>query len=251
MDWCVVDRIVAPPEHAAHYTEQLVWMPDTYQVNDRRRDVAAATPSRAECGLPEGVFVFACFNQTYKISPETFAIWMRILDRVPGSVLWLLESNTIAIANLRREAAARGVDPARLIEAKRLPQAEHLARLKVADLLLDTLPYGAHTTASDAIWVGLPVLTRVGASFAGRVAAGLLGAAGLHDLVTADASAYEAAAVALATDPARYAAVRLRVAAAGTTPLFDTPRFVRNLEAAFDRMWAIHEAGGPPAAFAV
>jgi protein O-GlcNAc transferase len=251
MDWCVVDRVVAPPEHAPHYTEQLVWMPHTYQVNDRKREVAEEAPTRAACGLPDGGFVFACFNQTYKITPETFSIWMRVLDRVPGSVLWLLESNEIAIGNLRREAAARGVDPARLIEAKRLPQGEHLARLRVADLLLDTLPYGAHTTASDALWVGLPVLTRLGASFAGRVAAGLLQAANLPELVTTDARSYEDLAVALATEPARLAAVHEKLAVVRQTPLYDTPGFTRALESAYERMWLLHETGQKPASFAV
>jgi predicted O-linked N-acetylglucosamine transferase (SPINDLY family) len=191
--------------------------------------------------------VFCCFNDNYKITPAVFSSWMRILFAVDNSVLWLFEENATAAENLRREAAARGVAPQRLVFARRLPNAEHLARHRCADLFLDTLPYGAHTTASDALWAGLPVVTCVGQTFAGRVGASVLNAIGLPEMIAATAEAYEALAIALAMDPFRLADIRARLARLRlTTPLFDTVGFTRNIEAAYAAMIGRHRAGLPP-----
>jgi len=252
IDYIVADPVVIPPAHDAFYTERVVRLPETYQVNDRRRRIAERTPDRAELGLPEAGFVFCCFNNNFKITPATFDVWMRLLRQVPGSVLWLLEDNPAAARNLRREAAARGVPPERLVFAPRVPLPEHLARHRQADLFLDTLPCNAHTTASDALWAGLPVLTVLGGTFPGRVAASLLAAAGLPDLVAPSLDAYAALAGELATSPARLAALRARLARnRDACPLFDTDRFRRHLEAAYVGMWERQRRGEAPAAFAV
>jgi predicted O-linked N-acetylglucosamine transferase (SPINDLY family) len=250
MDYLLGDATVTPAEAQPHYQEALVRLPDTYQPNDRQRSIAPEVPSRAACGLPAQGFVFCCFNNSWKILPAQFTAWMRLLLALPGSVLWLIDEGAATQANLRREAAAQGVAPGRLVFAPRLPLAEHLARHALADLFLDTLPYNAHTTASDALWAGLPVLTQLGEAFAGRVAASLLRAVGLAELVVATADDYAALALALARDPARLAALRQRLAATrGTAPLFDTDRFARQLEAAFVIMVRRQRAGLPPAPF--
>ncbi|MGH8119718.1 MAG: tetratricopeptide repeat protein, partial [Gammaproteobacteria bacterium] len=196
IDYIVVDPFVVPLEQQPFYTEKLVQLPDCYQVNDRKRQIADVTPSRMDCGLPAEGFVYCCFNYSYKITPDIFTIWMRLLTEVPGSVLWLLKDNEQMEMKLRREAAARGVEPERLVFAPRRPLAEHLARQRLADLFLDTLPVNAHTTASDALWAGLPVLTCAGKSFAARVAGSLLQAVGLPELVTDKLEAYESLALA-------------------------------------------------------
>jgi len=221
------------------YVERVLRLPDTYQPNDRQRAIAAA-PTRASLGLPDDGVVFACFNNTYKIMPATFAAWMRILAGVDGSVLWLLQDNDAATANLRAAAVALGIPAQRLHFAPRIRLDEHLARHACADLFLDTLPYNAHTTASDALWAGLPVLSCSGSTFPGRVGASLLHALGLADeLLVQDASAYEARAIELARDPARLAQLRRRLAQArATAPLFDTPAFARALEQAYEAMLA-------------
>jgi protein O-GlcNAc transferase len=196
-----------------------------------------ATPGRREAGLPEIGFVFCCFNNNYKLTPDVFSLWMRLLHRVEGSVLWLLEDNAAAAANLRREAAARDIDPSRLVFAPRADLPDHLARHRLADLFLDTLPVNAHTTASDALWAGLPVLTCVGEAFAGRVAASLLHAAGLPELVTDRQVDFERLAVELATQPARLGSVKDKLARNRLTmPLFDTALFTCHLEDAFVAM---------------
>ena len=200
MSCCWRRVLLIPDDHRAFYTEKIVTLPDAYQCNDRRRTIADVTPSRADLGLPDGAFVFCCFNNSNKLTPELFALWMRLLDQVKDSVLWLLEDNQAATHNLRREAAARGVASDRLVFAPRLEAGEHLARHRSADLFLDTLPYGAHTTASDALWTGLPVLTCRGSTFAGRVGASLLHAAGLPELITDSLAEYEALALKLARD---------------------------------------------------
>jgi protein O-GlcNAc transferase len=252
IDYIIADRVVIPPEHDDHYTEAVLRLPHSYQVTDSRREIAAHDFSRAECGLPETGFVFCCFNNTYKITPDVFDVWMRLLQRMPGSVLWLLEASAGVAERLRGEAQARGIAPERLVFARRMDQAEHLARQRLADLFLDTFHYNAHTTASDALWAGLPVLTRLGDSFAGRVAASLLQAAGLPELITTSSADYETLALALATDPARLQALRQRLAAArDTCPLFDTPRFARGIEAAFEAMQARRQRGLPPGAISV
>jgi predicted O-linked N-acetylglucosamine transferase (SPINDLY family) len=252
LDYIVADATVLPMDQQRFYDEKIVHLPDSYQANDDRRAIAPETPSRAEAGLPADGFVYCCFNNAYEITPEVFASWMRILNAVPGSVLWLLANEAEAMDRLRAVAAGQGVDPARLVFAPHLPSARHLARHRLGDLFLDTLPYNAHTTASDALWAGLPVLTQIGNAFAGRVAASLLNAVGLPELITRDAAAYEALGNALGRDPARAGALKAKLAAAiATAPLFNTPRFTRHLEGAYRMMWQRHAAGLPPEGFAV
>jgi predicted O-linked N-acetylglucosamine transferase (SPINDLY family) len=232
LDAIVADADTIPAGEESAYVERVLRVPHSYQPNDRRRAIASSAPPRAELGLPADSIVFACFNNTYKITPDAFAAWMRILAAVDGSVLWLLADNDAATRNLQAAAAAHGVAPERLHFAPRIRLDEHLARHACADLFLDTLPYNAHTTASDALWAGLPLLSCRGTTFPGRVGASLLHALGLADeLLVDDAAAYEARAVALARDPARLARVRERLAQARTTaPLFDTPAYVTALE---------------------
>ena len=251
-DYIVADRFILPPASAGFFSEKPAWLPHSYQVNDRTRAIGAPA-SRAAHGLPEDGFVFCCFNQSFKILPEVFGAWMRILQQTPRSVLWLGAANRWAEENLRREAGAHGVDPARLVFARRLKaNSDHLARLRLADLFLDTLPYNAHATASDALWVGLPVLTCAGETFAGRVAGSLLRAAGLPELVTASLAEYESLALALARDRERLARIRAQLAAnRDSCALFDTPRFVAGLEAAYRAMWARFAAGLAPEAIEV
>jgi predicted O-linked N-acetylglucosamine transferase (SPINDLY family) len=248
IDYAIVDPVVVPPSMAEGFSEALAWLPDCYQPNDRLREVGTP-PGRAACGLPDDGFVFCCFNHTYKIRPDTFDVWCRLLAEVPGSVLWLLASNAQAEGNLRREAAARGIEPSRIVFAPVVKPPEHLARLSHADLFLDTLPINAHTTASDALWVGVPVLTCTGAAFVGRVAASLLNAVGLPELAVEDLAAYERLARALATDPARLAALRARLRdGRETAPLFDSARTARELDALYLRMAERWRAGLAPAA---
>ncbi len=243
-DAYITDAVCSPPGSEAHFAERLVRLPHCYQPNDRTQAIAAGAPSRAECGLPEQGFVYCCFNQTYKIEPALFDVWMRILGRVPGSVLWLFRSYPEAEANLRREAQARGIAPERLAFAEKLPKAVHLARHAHADLFLDTLRVNAHTTASDALWAGLPLLTCPGETFQSRVAASLLHAVGLPELVMPDLAAYEETAVRLATEPGALAALRQRLGDdRQTCPLFDTERYARDLERAYDVLWE-QRAGG-------
>jgi predicted O-linked N-acetylglucosamine transferase (SPINDLY family) len=252
LDYIIADATVLPLDQQRFYDEKIVHLPDSYQANDDRRVIAPEAPSRIEAGLPANGFVYCCFNNAYKITPEVFAIWMRILNAVPGSVLWLLANDAEAMDRLRPFAEAQGIDPARLVFGRSMPSAQHLARHRLADLFLDTLPYNAHTTASDALWAGLPVLTQIGQGFAGRVAASLLKAVGLPEMITRDAAAYEALAIALGRDPARAAALKAKLAAAiPTAPLFNTPRFTRHLEAAYRMMWQRHAAGLAPEGFAV
>jgi predicted O-linked N-acetylglucosamine transferase (SPINDLY family) len=250
-DYAIVDRMVAPPQQAADYGEQLVWMPHSYQVNDSGQAIAGDVPARAALGLPANGFVYACFNQVYKIEPEAFRAWMRVLARVPRSVLWLYASRSAARERLARAAAAQGVDPARLVFGETLNKPRHLARLAQADLFLDTFSINAHTSASDALWAGLPVLTCPGEAFAARVGASLVSAAGLPQLVCSNIEDYENTAVRLAQRPAELQAMRKTLAARERLPLFDTPRFVRDLERAYALMWKRYLAGEPPQAFSV
>lgn len=247
IDYLITDPVLVPASARVHYSEKIVSLPDSYQINDRKRTQGGATPDRAAAGLPATGFVFCCFNSNYKITPDAFESWMRILGQVDGSVLWLLEFNSSAASNLRKAARARGVDPARLIFAKPAPLPDHLARHRLADLFLDTRPYNAHTTASDALWAGLPVLTMFGETFAGRVAASLLSAIGLPELIAVTPQAYEQMAIDLATDPDKLARIRSKLAGNRlTAPLFDTGRFARNIEAAYTAMYERHRAGLPP-----
>lgn len=251
-DYIIADPTVIPPGEEAHYGEAAVRLPFAYQPNDRGRVIEPATPSRADCGLPDAGFVFCCFNNLYKISADVFACWLDILRQTPGSVLWLMDGPPQAVANLRQAALAGGVAAQRLIFAPPLPLSRHLARHRLADLFLDTLPYNAHTTASDALWAGLPVLTRRGSTFAGRVAASLTAAAGLPDMAVDDREAYAATALKLANDLAALTALKDRLAAQRLTcPLFDDARFARHLEAAFAAMHADRLAGRGPRRFRV
>ena len=238
IDYLIADETLIPPESFADYTEKIVHLPNSYQVNDRKRLIADRDFTREELGLPPRGFVYCCFNNPFKITPAVFDGWMRILARVEGSVLWLLVDSDRAAENVRREAEARGVSGARLVFAPHMPLPEHLARHRRADLFLDTAPYNAHTTASDALWAGLPVLTRLGESFAARVAASLLKAVGLPELIAATPQAYESLAVELAGDPVRLAELAQRLRRTRlAVPLFDTELFARHLEEAYLQMY--------------
>jgi predicted O-linked N-acetylglucosamine transferase (SPINDLY family) len=247
IDYIIGDPTVIPREHAGYYTEKIAWLPHTFQVNDARRVISSREFTRQEAGLPEQGFVFCCFNNNWKITPEVFAIWMRLLDRAPGSVLWLVEDNPAAGRNLRAEARKHGIHAERLVFASRMDLPEHLARQRRADLFLDTLPYNAGATASDALWAGLPVLTQLGGTYAGRMAASLLKAVGLPELITVSAEGYESLALELALDAPRLAALRQRLATSSlTSPLFDTDLFTRHIEAAYTAMWNRQDSGLAP-----
>lgn len=236
MDYIIADATVIPEREQAFYTEQVVTLPGSYQVNDDAR-ADAASLSRIDAGLPAQARVFCCFNNAYKITPAIFAVWMKILKRVPQGVLWLFESNAAMADNLRREAGAAGIDATRLIFAPFAPNEVHLARYRLADVFLDTLDYNAHTTASDALWMALPVVTLPGATFASRVAASLVKAAGTPETIVASLQDYEDLAVALATDDSRLAALRQKLdSGRASCALFDTTRFARHIEAAYRAM---------------
>lgn len=250
IDYIVADRVVIPEPRRVHYSESVVYLPHCYQANDDKRDVSDKAFTRAQFGLPETGFVFCSLSSSYKFAPPMFDVWMRLLARVEGSVLWLLEDNAAATKNLRREAEARGIDASRIVFAPQLPPEEHLARQRLADLFLDTLPYNAHTTASDALWMGLPVVTCKGAAFSGCVAASILLAAGLSELVTESLEDYEALALKLARDQSALAAVKTKIAGLkGHCALFDTAGFTRDLESAYEGMIARHRRGESPSSF--
>ena len=252
IDYILADPTVIPDDERKFYSEQAVWVPNSYFVTDDRLTISERAPTRAECGLPETGFVFCCFNSNYKITPDIFDIWMRLLGAIENSVLWLFAANPTAMAHLRREAERRGVPSQRLIFAGKADLADHLARHRLADLCVDTLPYNAHTTASDALSAGLPVVTCLGSSFAGRVAASLLRAAGLPELVTTSLEDYEALALALARDDSLLAQLKAKLARnRNSCALFDTKRSTRNMEAAYLAMWRKHQSGLRPESFAV
>jgi protein O-GlcNAc transferase len=237
IDYIIADETLITPELQSSYSEKVVYLPNSYQVNDRKRVISDKKFTRQEIGLPENGFVFCCFNNNYKILPATFTSWMRILRAVEGSVLWLLQDNSWAVDNLKKEAEKQGIAPDRLVFAERLPLPQHLARHRQADLFLDTFPYNAHTTTSDALWTGLPVLTLMGQSFASRVAASLLNAVGLPELITSTQEEYEALAIDLAKSPQKLAFIKLQLANNRLfTPLFNTPLFTKHLEAAYMQM---------------
>jgi protein O-GlcNAc transferase len=252
IDYQIVDPVIAPPGSETQFAEAIVRLPACYQPNDTRREVAAERPSRAACGLPERGVVLASFNNTLKLSPDVFGIWMRVLAAVPDSVLWLYADNETAHGNIRRAAASAGIAPERIVLARYASAAEHMARLANADLLLDCFPYGAHTTASDALWMGVPVLTQAGCSFASRVGASLVTAAGVPELIATSSVEYETRAIALGSDPGRLDALKARIAAQRSTcALFDTAGIARHLEAAYAEMWRRWSAGERPASFDV
>jgi predicted O-linked N-acetylglucosamine transferase (SPINDLY family) len=237
VDYLLADSAVIPPGEERHYAENIIRLPHSYFATDNRLEIATETPSRRDIGLPEEGFVFCCFNSSYKFTPEVFDIWMALLREVEGSVLWLLASNPAVAENLKREAEARGIRAERLIFAGFAATAHHLARHRLADLFLDNLPYNAHTTACDALWAGLPVVTCIGDTFAARVAASLLRAMGLPDLITYSLTEYAALARQLAGDRARLSALKLRVAEnRKTAPLFDTATLTRQIEQVYTEM---------------
>ena len=248
MDYIVVDPVLVPSEREDEYSEKLVHLPNCYMPGDDKRTIARA-PSRTEAGLPERGFVFCSFNSIAKIVPPMFDTWMRLLRNIEGSVLWLSSARSTAVDNLRREAQARGVEGSRLVFAPFLAEAEqHLARLSLADLFLDSLPYNAHAGGSDALWAGVPIVTCKGTTFAGRVGASLLIAIGLPDLIAEDLEAYEGLALKLAREPEKLASVKATLSRnRGTEPLFDTKRFTRDIEAAYLAMWERHQRGEAPA----
>lgn len=244
-DYLIGDPVVTPLEHAVHYSEKLVVLPDCYQPNDRGRRIAPGRP-RAEYGLPQDALVLACFNQTYKLNRPMFELWCAVLAAVPDAVLWVLESRPGALENLRREMRGRAVAPERLIGAQRLAVEEHLARIRCADLCIDTFPYGSHTTASDALWCGVPIATLAGKSFASRVAASLLRNVGLGELVADSFDGYGRLLLALAADRGKLSELRRRLAQAlDRAPLFDSLRHTRSLERAFERVWSRACEGAP------
>ncbi|WP_290661810.1 tetratricopeptide repeat protein [Aquabacterium sp.] len=246
IDYIIADQHVIPAAHQAFYNEKVVYLPDAYLPTDAGLKISERTPTRQECGLPETGVVFCSFSHDYKINPPLFDMWMRLLSKVPGSVLWLMSRSQASQAKLRKEAQARGVDPERLVFAGRVPLVEdHLARYRQADIFLDTHPYNAHTTAADALMAGLPVVTFMGGAFPARVAASLLHAIGMPELVADSTQGYEDLAFKLATDPALLAATRAKIRAnQATHALFDTERFCRNLEAIYVSMWRQSELGG-------
>lgn len=247
MDYLIADRTLIAEASKPYFSEKIAYLPGSYQVNDRKRKISERVFTKADVELPERGFVFCCFNNNYKITPDVFDTWVRILTAVPGSVLWLYQDNPAAADNLRKEAVRRGLDYRRLVFAAKIELSEHLARHRLADLFLDTIPCNAHTTASDALWSGLPVLTRIGQSFASRVAASLLHAIGLPELITLTESEYEAMAIELATHPEKLKAIKLKLEQNRLTmPLFDTERYTRNLEAAYVAMYERYQADLPP-----
>lgn len=244
MDYLIADRTLIPSDSQPHYTEKIVYLPNSYQVNDSKRKISDRQFSREELGLPSLGFVFCSFNNSYKITPDMLDSWMRILHQVKGSVLWLLEDSPTAANNLRKEADRRDVSMERIIFAKRLPLPEHLSRHRLADLFLDTLPYNAHTTASDALWAGLPVLTCMGETFASRVAASLLNAMHLPELITTNLPEFEKLAVELAVDSVKLAKIRQKLEMNRlNTPLFDTNLFTKHIESAYKTMCERYHAG--------
>ena len=252
MDYILADATVIPEDHDVFYAERVVRLPGTYQINDNRRAISQHTPTRGECGLPQNGFVFCCFNNPQKITPEIFDIWMRLLRATEGSVLWLITGNAKVAANLRAEAEKRGVAAERLIFAPKAGVADHLARHRLADLCLDTLPYNAHTTASDALWAGLPVLTCLGETFAGRVAASLLKAIGLDELITRTLAEYEALALRLSRDPVYLASLKdTLIRNRDASLLFDTQRATRHIETAYRSMAEIARRNEKPRSFNV
>ena len=251
VDYLIADRFLVPEERRSCYAEQVVWMPDCFQPNDDRRPSVPEPPPRKDLRLPEQAFVFCCFNRSNKLNPPCFEVWMRLLRSVPQGVLWLTATDPACEENLRREAAARGVDPGRLVFAHEAPYLEYLARYRRADLFLDTLPFNGGATVSDALSMGLPVLTCAGDSFAARMAGSVLTSLGLPDLVTHTLEEYATAAIALAQDPQRLGQLRRSLERSPSQTFFDTDRYRRHLESAYRTMWESHRAGRPAAAFAV
>ena len=252
IDYIIADKYVIPPENAAFYTEKVVYLPDTYQVNDTKRPASERTPTRAEVKLPAAGFVFCCFCNNLKITPQLFDVWMRLLKTVPNSILWLLENHPSVSKNLQAEAKERHIEPGRLLFAPAIKYADYLTRYRVADLFLDTFPFNGGATTSDALWAGLPVVTCSGQAFNARMSGSLLKTLGLPELITKSLEEYEALALKLAQDPASLTSIREKLALnRATRPLFDTARFTRHIEAAYEHMWESYQRGEKPQSFAV
>lgn len=252
IDYIIADEFIIPEESRAHYSEQVVYLPECFQANDDRKPIASPAPTRLDMGLPATGFVWGSFHSIYKLTPSMFDIWSRLLLAVPGSVLWLVGDNAVVEANLRREALARGLEPARLVFARRMAYPQHLARLRLVDLCLDTLPYNGGATSSDVLWAGVPMVTCAGRSFAARMSGSLLRTLGLPELVTHSLQDYELTALELARAPARLDELRARLAGNRTTgTLFDTERFCRHLEAAFTAMTERCRRNEPPASIKI
>jgi predicted O-linked N-acetylglucosamine transferase (SPINDLY family) len=252
IDYILADRLVLPFDQQESYSEKIVHLPDSYWVNDSKRSVDEQAPSRRSLGLPDDAFVFCCFNNSYKITRAVFDVWMRLLREIEGSVLWLLQTTEVATDNLLSEARAKGIDLWRLVFAPNVEISQHLARHRAADLFLDNLPVNAHTAASDALWMGLPVVTCAGDAFVGRVALSLVTAAGLPELATRNLEEYHALALKLANDRALLARMRAKLECERTTSrLFDTKRLCRHMEAAYSEMLQMYERGESPRSFAV
>jgi predicted O-linked N-acetylglucosamine transferase (SPINDLY family) len=253
VDYLIADRVAIPEDLEGFFSERIIRMPHSFLPNDDRQPIAGESPRRRDLGLPESGFVFCAFNNTYKLNPAMFDVWTRILRATPGSVLWLRDGDPAVRANLTREAAARGIGPERLVFAPRLSSMdEHLARYRRADLFLDTLPYGAHATARDALWAGLPVLTCLGSTLASRVAGSLLTGLGVPELVTSNLEDYAARALEYAGSPAPLAKIRATLTdRKPAAPAFDTDLYRRHLETAYRMIWERHQTGAPPAALSV
>jgi len=245
IDYIIADKVVIPKKEAKYYSEKIIYLPNSYQVNDNEQKIQDSRFKRKDFGLPKNPFVFSSFNQAYKITPETFASWMRILKEVPNSVLWLYEKMDLASENLKKEAKKAGLNPARLIFADNLPKEQHLARIKLADLALDTFTYNGHTTTSDCLWAGVPVVTLRGNHFASRVSASLLTAVNLPELITNSVSEYEKLAIDLATNPKKLLSIRSSLLSKRLSePLFNTQKFTRDLEKGYKKIYQNFISGG-------
>ena len=251
-DYIIADRIVIPENQKNNYLENIIYLPNSYMPQDNKRKISDKLISRNDCGLPNKGFVFCCFNNTFKISDQEFDIWMSLLSRTEKSVLWLLKTNRWAENNLRNMARNRGIDSDRLVFADMLPVDEHLKRLSLADLFLDTFNFNAHTTASDALWSGLPVITKIGKGFAARVGGSLLTSVGLPEMITDSEEEYEALALNLARDPVKLKNIKNKLGhGLSSGPLFDTQSYTKSLERAFSMTYKRHSHGLPPAELSI
>jgi predicted O-linked N-acetylglucosamine transferase (SPINDLY family) len=253
IDYILADTYIIPPEQQAFYSEKVVYLPDTFQVSDSKRTIADRTPTRSELMLPDTGFIFCCFNNTFKITPTIFEIWMRLLKEVEGSVLWLSGGIAVASHNLRLAAKQRGIAPERLvISEKTVEYSDYLARYRLVDLFLDTFPFNAGTIANDVLWAGTPLITCSGETYPARMAGSLLTAIGVPELITRSLEEYEALSLKLARDPKLIASIKAKIRLnRGTYPLFDTARFARHIESAYTTMWERSQRGEPPVSFSV
>jgi predicted O-linked N-acetylglucosamine transferase (SPINDLY family) len=247
IDYILTDRLTTPPDHAQYFSEKLVYLPDSFMATDDRQPISDRPYSRGAFGIPEDAFVFCSFNNPYKIDSPVFDCWMRILHQVPAGILWLFGKNGLTMENLRRQAADRNISPDRLVFAEKVPLPDHLARLRLADLALDTWCYNGGATTVNALWAGVPVISLAGGHFVSRMSSCCLSAIGLPELITTSPEGYEALSIRLAGDPDALRRIKGKLAANRLTqPLFDTGKWVSHLEQAFERMWAFHLAGNPP-----